>query len=671
MTIKIQCSCGVKFAFEAADGTTLAEGSIRCPNCGTDATPTANSVLASQTAPAAPQPQPQVRLGLSVPRHEPAPKPAASETAEAPSETSTPVVQERRSERLRKQAEEESGALNKALLGVGVALAVVVGAWAYYNFSLSRPSQIFQSPTARDAKTWLLSESRLLIVDSTRARLIEIPADKELWTTDLSKQAGDKPSTDGEDSFGESLNAEIDRDTLVVRRGKGITFVDLATGAIKNEVSFAAGGERVVTRTAAYSVLGYEANERTLVHQPLDGGPVSTQLWRLPKTAASAPLAKTNSNSVRLGARPATASSVDWGSATNKRPFTMVEFFAAPDHLVELKSELLEVVGVPRGQTKPATAPALNSALNAAGSMEAVMALGRELGSSGRQEIDDISRMRVTLRRHFGTSADVWTSEVAGPPTLFPMEDFDLLVAGFDIICLNRDNTIKWQAKMPGYLPPWAIRTAGYSQEVRSRVQNETYERPDGPDIWFLGLRAPEEQQRAGARESAPIFTSIGDKLLAVDRVNITLFEKETGNVKWRISSVGTMSIQWDGASSLYISAMSSDPYAESKNAFADPKNYIVKIDLETGAKKWTMSDEGVDVVVAGKYLYAAAIGQSIFAKPSEGSSKTALARLRPGDGSRQWVTRVDGAARGIEAVGRTILLQMNGSVEVYRYWDF
>ena len=675
MTIKIQCSCGVKFAFDAVEGSPLPDGSIRCPNCGTDGTPIANSVLGVQAA--APAPSPQLsRPGLSVSRAESSEKPFSPVTEEAAAgadgETPAPM---KRSEKLRKQAEEETGALNKILLTVAACLALVVGAWAYYTFSLSRPSQIYQSPMALDAKAWLVSETRLLIVETTKARLIEIPADREVWSTPIPKQgieSANKADAFEDNGFGRGMEAELDKGMLTIRDSKGVTVIDVADGSIKSQVPLRVFGQRAITKAAVYALAGNTPDARLLIHQPLDGGTVSTQAWTLPKWGTPAAVAKPSAEPVRLSPRPANASTVDWGMATNKRPFTMVEFFSAPDHLIELKSELLEHTKVPRGQPMPNTAPALTSTLNAAGSMEAVMALGREMSSRQKEEWDDISKIRVTLTRHFGSAAPVWSSEVAGPATLFPMADFDLLVAGSDIVCLTRDNTIKWQAKLPGYLPPWAMRSASYLDVIRNRVSSETYDRPDGPEVWFLGLNGPAEQERAGRRATAPVFTQIGNKILAVDRGNIALLEMETGTVKWRVSSAGTISVQPDGLGSLYVSAMSSDPYAETGGSFAEVKNFIIKVDLETGAKKWTMSEEGLDVVISGKYIYAAAVGESVFAKSgSLDKTRTAVARLRPSNGSHKWVQSIEGSAHGIDAVGRTILLQMKSSAEVYRYWDF
>ncbi len=68
ITIKIQCGCGQRYAFDVEPVNGRMVSSVACPSCGADGTSAANAIIA-QTLPPEPAiaPEPPVRLHVAVP----------------------------------------------------------------------------------------------------------------------------------------------------------------------------------------------------------------------------------------------------------------------------------------------------------------------------------------------------------------------------------------------------------------------------------------------------------------------------------------------------------------------------------------------------------------------------------------------------------------------------
>ena len=93
MTIKLDCPCGQRFAFDIEPVENRMPQAVGCPSCGVDATPAANEFIARQ-APAAAVSPPAPRTGLRVsgashgtPSPPPSPPPAPVAAAPEPSST--------------------------------------------------------------------------------------------------------------------------------------------------------------------------------------------------------------------------------------------------------------------------------------------------------------------------------------------------------------------------------------------------------------------------------------------------------------------------------------------------------------------------------------------------------------------------------------------------------
>src|SRR5690349_1514919 len=66
MTIKVQCACGQKFAFDVEPSAGQMPAPVACPACGTDATAQANDIIAQNLQVQSPAPN-ALRLNISRP----------------------------------------------------------------------------------------------------------------------------------------------------------------------------------------------------------------------------------------------------------------------------------------------------------------------------------------------------------------------------------------------------------------------------------------------------------------------------------------------------------------------------------------------------------------------------------------------------------------------------
>jgi hypothetical protein len=90
ITIKVQCGCGQKYAFDVEPYNGRMPHTVACPVCGVDGTAAANQIIAQSmpSVPVAPPPTPVAAPRLSIPSARanspsvaPAPAPAAPEPA--------------------------------------------------------------------------------------------------------------------------------------------------------------------------------------------------------------------------------------------------------------------------------------------------------------------------------------------------------------------------------------------------------------------------------------------------------------------------------------------------------------------------------------------------------------------------------------------------------------
>jgi hypothetical protein len=176
----------------------------------------------------------------------------------------------------------------------------------------------------------------------------------------------------------------------------------------------------------------------------------------------------------------------------------------------------------------------------------------------------DGSTYEVSLRHAFDSSVSEWKGTLTGRVHLFSTPSYTVLAAGMKLLVLDSSNKQMWEAPLGAPVP------------VRD-----------------------DEESDATCLES-------GDRLYFADGAFLTAFEKATGNVLWRVPSIGIQKLQVDADENLYVHtrnlATESLTYALDES-FQDADPITMKINAADGAIQWQV-EKYQDLWVSGNHVY-------------------------------------------------------------------
>jgi outer membrane protein assembly factor BamB len=211
---------------------------------------------------------------------------------------------------------------------------------------------------------------------------------------------------------------------------------------------------------------------------------------------------------------------------------------------------------------------ALNVTQSAEVANEMLNDMQRERGGGVVEE--DVSRYAVGLRG--SGSADSWTGEVIGEPSLLPLETVNVLSANKSIVVFDKNNKKLWQATLNFNLSPDSV-----ERDLDSAANH-------GPCI---------EQK---------------DTLYGFDAGMLSAFDLKTGNARWRLPSVGVTGIYFDDQGMLYVNTTTGSPDQIKFSHQIDINRKVVSIVLKVapsnGRILWSSQTGGLVNYVSGKYIY-------------------------------------------------------------------
>jgi hypothetical protein len=144
---------------------------------------------------------------------------------------------------------------------------------------------------------------------------------------------------------------------------------------------------------------------------------------------------------------------------------------------------------------------------------------------TGGKRTEDESRYRVTIKRLMANGAAEWSGEVTGPPAFYPMKTVDVLVAGKTVQVLDKSNKKLWENKL------------NYPVSQDSPLERDFWNEEE-----FSKFSPCAEQSNA---------------LYLFDQGVLTAFELASGNVRWRLPSVGISKVQFDDKGMMYVTSTS------------------------------------------------------------------------------------------------------------------
>ena len=225
----------------------------------------------------------------------------------------------------------------------------------------------------------------------------------------------------------------------------------------------------------------------------------------------------------------------------------------------------------------PPKKSALDGELTTGNSMNAASELLNEMQRErfGDSVREDISTYRVKLKNQGGT--EEWTGDVTGDPEFFGLKTINLLIAGDSLFVFDKDAKKLWEGKLSSKV------LGGQSDFGES-----TSLYGEGPCI------------------------ERGDRLYIFDQTVLTAYEKNSGKVQWRLPSIGTAGVFFDGDGNVYVNnttaGLDSVRYSMQIDVSQKTRNQVVKIQESSGKVLWRADGEGLVNYVSGKYLYTTEI---------------------------------------------------------------
>ena len=686
MEVKIQCPCGTRFAFEVEPVNGRMPVRINCPGCGADGTDLANEVIRQKFAATAvpvppvavaPAPVPQAAAAASVtfcPRH---PKSRATETCRV---CGKPICGECMkqfgyvcSTFCRKRAEQtgmDVPVYEKQLAVVAAKAAwvaawifraavflvvVLAGAWIWYTFFGSQPRVIYSEklPHGDRARFYqLLAPNQLLSTKANQMTLFDLAEQKQLWSVALNLGLpAPVPLDAARGEIEEPVRLYPEPRVIATANDLWILFpgrlaqYDRHTGKSKQEFPLPPPFFGLAQNDGGMTVISSdESGRETITRIAFSNGAAQTTPIESDAAAASPARGQpppatievaTNSAEYAMLAKLVAAKAIK----LKKRTSWGDRFVPDGADVVRMKVDLIERKTIVRLAMKAQKKSVVDDNLTSGQSMEASEQMINDMrrDQTGGVEEEDASRYQVILRRWPASTAPDWTGEVIGAPSFFALKTRDVLVAGNSIDVFDKNNRKLWTATLTYSVPPH------YSEDF--------------------------------ATEADPPCVESGNTLYVFDRGMLTSFDAATGQVRWRLTSVGISQVQPDGQGCLYVTSTTASPdtiqFSQQVNLSSKVNPVILKVDAATGRVLWRNEGIGAKCFLSGKFLYAARAAENPLITPGEDPVLYFdLYRLGPSDGHAMWDYSQSRHPVQIEVQGNQILLHFRGELQVLKFFS-
>ena len=592
MTIKIECPCGTKVAFDVEPEDGRMPVPVACPGCEADVTELANRYIAVSEAPTR-----TLRVAREVePAAEGSSKQAALQRVQAVAQHRAPIEEERATARDVAELQRWRGPFRIAL----AALVVLFGVWIWYSFFGSRPRATFLLTASKEAPfrfTQMLGKDRVFVLRDDKAAVYAADTGNEVWAA---------PFAPAERSQSRADSLFLDVSEPIVRRignalwveatGKLIQ-LDAATGRRLSEVALPQPSSTVEAgETSVVAVVETAPYQRALTRIDLTTGKATTELFTIPALPGAG---------VRNS--PADRATVD------------NEFRPLGSQVAVLSSRLLEERFITRDGPSTESRQAREEKpllerenLRAADSTEAAVQF-LNAGKGGPVEYDE-SRYQVMLQRLFVGSTP-WTAEVVGPPTLHSAGGFEFLSSGTDLRAFDSGNRLLWTAKLSyplnrrfhgDELSPFLA--AGARLYVADLGTLTAFELRTGKVAWRLPTVGISQTVAAGdalyvsTTSAGPETIQPTGNLRDTGRTFPILMKVEaaTGKILWQIERLADRA--WPSGKFLYLSraavAALDEMSASMNGTDAAVKFHLRRVEPSTGKVLWEWHQDGRPTVV-------------------------------------------------------------------------
>ncbi|MGD0206435.1 MAG: PQQ-binding-like beta-propeller repeat protein [Verrucomicrobiota bacterium] len=695
MEIKVQCPCGTRYAFDVEPVYGRMPVRVNCPGCGADGTDLANEVIRQKLAAVAPVPvlQETPAPGGPAPRVEKSQQPTstgpASEATFCPRHPKNPATETCRvcgkpicgecmeqfgyvcSTYCRKRAEQTGMDLpvygkQRAVIEARVAwvgaliwraavflVVVLVGAWIWYTFFGSHPRVIYSEklPHGDRARFYqFLVPNQVLSIKANQMTLFDLAEQRQLWSVALNSGIpAPVPLNPARGDIEEPARLYPEPHVIATMNDLWILFpghlvqYDRHTGNSKQEIPLNPPFFGMAQSDSGMTVISSdESGRETITRIAFSNGTVQTVPIESGAAVASPSQSQPQPPTTALSTNSADyATLAKLANAAQARERTSWGDKFVPDgaNVVQMKVDLIERKTITHQAMKAQKKSMVEDNLTAGQSMEASEQMINDLRreQTGGVEEEDASRYQVTLRRGPASTAPDWTGEVIGSPAFFALKTRDVLVAGNSIHVFDKNNKNLWTASLTYSIPPH------YSEDF--------------------------------ATEADPPCVESGNTLYVFDRGMLTGFDAATGQVHWRLTSVGISQVQPDGKGCLYVTSTTASPdaiqFSQQFNLSSKVNPVILKVDAATGRVLWRNEGIGAKCFLSGKFIYAARAAENPMITPGENPVLYFdLDRLSPSDGHVMWDYSQSRHPVQIEVQENQILLHFPGELQVLKFFS-
>jgi hypothetical protein len=390
-----------------------------------------------------------------------------------------------------------------------------------------------------------------------------------------------------DDERGKRTITHIDLNTSDIRTEQILGESQPEVAAAEKDPANKAGGPPTLASLKGSGTSGLPLKPGQDTGKPMDPKKVSQQAQHLSypaKVALPAVLANSRSQERTMRELEDTSGGTRRNTNTNA-PDENVAMIPTKDGFIQMTVKLLEHKEVARTAMKaPSAKKVMDGNLRASQSLEAANEMLNDMqrDRGGDVVMEDQSRNLVKIR-HPGTSDD-YVGEVIGNPEIFPLQSVTIIAASKSILVLDKKNKKMWQASL--------------TYDVPSR-----YGDPE------------EDDPRYG---QGPCVEK-GNLLYVFDQGVLTSFDLQSGNVKWRVLSVGIEGLYFDDKGDLYLNTTDAGPdsikYSRQIDVSTHASSVVMKVDAKTGKTLWTARPGTGISYISGKYIYTS---QGFTASPEE-----------------------------------------------------
>ncbi|HEY2084209.1 MAG TPA: PQQ-binding-like beta-propeller repeat protein, partial [Verrucomicrobiae bacterium] len=264
----------------------------------------------------------------------------------------------------------------------------------------------------------------------------------------------------------------------------------------------------------------------------------------------------------------------------------------------------------------------------------------------GDSVTEDVSRYQVTIHRPDSKDIPDWVGEVVGSPSVIQQKTVTIITGSKMFVVLDQSNKKLWQADL------------GYPIGSGSGFDNGD---PNGTSIG----QGPCVEQ--------------GDALYVFDAATLSAFDLATGNVRWRVPSIGIVGLFFDDQGTMYVNSTTADlesiKFSRQIDISKKTDASVLHINCKTGKVLWNVQPGGFVSHVDGKFVFCFASHQapdldpdSLTTLPGMLNSEMDLRRLDAKSGKITWDYSEQRAPLSVRFKGNIIELVFRKEVEVLKF---